>query len=130
MQLPWRQKKKTNQRNALPVEPRKWNLSLPQINFHLLIMATLVLMVVGSAAAGWRKLMDPQTLPVKQVQLEAPFQHVSRDELYQVLQPVAKGGFFSVDVEAVTKAVETLPWVESASVQRVWPDALHVTVLE
>jgi cell division protein FtsQ len=130
MQLPWRQKKKTNQRNALPTEPRKWNISLPQINFRILGMSTLALTVVGGAAAGWLKLMNPQTLPVKQVQLEAPFQHVSRDELYQVLQPVAKGGFFNVDVDAVTVAVETLPWVESASVQRVWPDALHVTVLE
>lgn len=130
MQLPWRQKKKLNQRNAPEVEPRKWGVSLPQINLHLFGLSMLAVAVVGGMAAGWMKLMDPQTLPVKQVQLEASFLHVSRDELYQALKPVARGGFFNVDVQRVTAAVEALPWVNSASVQRVWPDTLRVTVLE
>jgi cell division protein FtsQ len=129
MQLPWRQKK-LNQRTAPQPESRKWGFSLPQINLRLFGLSLLAVSVVGGAAAGWMNLMDPQTLPVKQVQIEAPFIHVSRDELFQVLKPVAKGGFFNVDVEAVTAAVERLPWVNSASVQRVWPDALRVTVLE
>lgn len=130
MQLPWRQKKKLNQRNAPQTESRKWSLSLPQINLRLFGLSVLAVAVVGGAAAGWLKLMDPQTLPVKQVQLEAPFLHVTREELHQALKPVAKGGFFNVDVDAVTAAVEALPWVHSAEVQRVWPDTLHVTVNE
>lgn len=130
MQLPWRQKKKINQRNAPQPEPRQWSFSLPQINFQMLGLGMLAVAVTAGAVAGWWKLMDPQTLPVKQVQLEAPFLHVTRDELYQALKPVAKGGFFNVDVNAVTVAVEQLPWVNSAAVQRVWPDTLRVTVLE
>lgn len=130
MQWLWQQKKKINQRNAPATEPRKWKITLPQINVRVFGLSALAMVVAGGSAAGWFKLMDPQTLPVKQVQLEAPFQHVSRDELYQVLKPVAKGGFFNVDVDAVTAAVEKLPWVSVASVQRVWPDTLHVIVRE
>lgn len=130
MQLPWRQKKKINQRNASQPELRKWKSFLPRINFHLIGLSMLTLAVVAGVVAGWLKLMDPQTLPVRQVQLEAPFLHVSRDELYQAVKLVAKGGFFNVDVNEVTVAVETLPWVSSVSVQRVWPDTLRITVQE
>ncbi len=131
MQLPWQQKKKKiNQRNAPQSDARQWSLFLPQLNARRLGLNLLSLAVISAAVAGGWTLMDPKTLPVKQVQLEAPFIHVTRDELYQVLRPVAKGGFFNVDVDAVTMAVETLPWVNSAAVQRVWPDTLRITVLE
>lgn len=130
MQLPWRQKKRVNQRVVPKKAPRQWHVSLPQISLHVAGMSLLVFVVVAGMAAGWMKLMDPQTLPVKQLQVEAPFLHVSRDELYQALKPVAKGGFFNVNVDAVTSAVEALPWVSGTEVQRIWPDTLRVIVVE
>ncbi len=131
MQLPWQQKKKKgNQRNAPQTGSRWQRLALVQLNWQRLGMNLLALAVLAGVAAGWLALMKPTTLPMKQLRVEAPFVHVTRDELYQVMKPVAKGGFFNVDVDAVTEAVEALPWVSSASVQRVWPDALHVTVRE
>lgn len=129
MQLPWQQKK-GNQRNAPQAGSRWGSLLPPQLNLQRLGMNLLALAMMAGVVAGWWRLMDPATLPVKQVQLEAPFLHVTRDELYRVVQPVAKGGFFNVDVDAVTAAVEGLPWVNSATVQRVWPDTLRVTVRE
>lgn len=130
MQLPWRQKKRVNQRSTPQTESSRWHSALPQINVRIFGLSTLALAVIGGAVAGWMKLMNPQTLPIKQVKLEAPFLHVSREELYQAVKPVAKGGFFSVDLEDVTAAVEGLPWVRSAAVQRVWPDTLHIEVIE
>lgn len=131
MQLPWQQKKKkSNQRNVPQSESRWSGSALLQMNWQRLGMNLLALAVLAGVAAGWLTLMKPTTLPMKQLQVEAPFVHVTRDELYQVMKPVAKGGFFNVDVDAVTDAVESLPWVSSVSVQRVWPDALHVTVRE
>ena len=41
-----------------------------------------------------------------------------------------QGGFFTVDVEEVRRAAESLPWVASASVRRVWPDGLRLHVVE
>ena len=38
------------------------------------------------------------------------------------------GGMFGVDLAAVRRAVQRLPWVAGASVRRVWPDALAVQV--
>ena len=129
--LPWRQKKKINKRND---KTQKQSL-FARLSAHLpgkqsLGMGALSVAVLLAAGGVWWTLMDPQTLPMKQVQLQAPFIKVSKEQLYDVVRPGAHGGFFNVDVDAVTDAVEALPWVEKALVRRVWPDTLHVTVQE
>ena len=36
----------------------------------------------------------------------------------------------SVDLAAIQRAIQTLPWVEHARMQRAWPRGLHVPVIE
>jgi cell division protein FtsQ len=40
------------------------------------------------------------------------------------------GGFFTVDVNAVRTAAEQLPWVYKATVKRVWPATLLISIEE
>lgn len=132
LSLPWRAKKKVNKRNVKkqkqPMRERvSTYLAMPG---HTLGVSLLILALIVACVVVWLKLMDPQTLPLKQVQLEAPFVKVSKEQLYDVIKPKAHGGFFNVDVDAVTKAVQALPWVNEASVRRVWPDTLHVSIKE
>lgn len=86
--------------------------------------------VLVAVIGGWELLTNPTVLPVRQVELEAPFKKISDQELYHVIQPLAQGGFFNVDVHAITDAITALPWADSVTVSRVWPDTLHVTVIE
>jgi cell division protein FtsQ len=41
-----------------------------------------------------------------------------------------RGSFFTVDLEAVRGGFESVPWVRRATVRRVWPDRLEVTIEE
>lgn len=41
-----------------------------------------------------------------------------------------KGNFFTANLDDVRAAFEQVPWVRKASVQRVWPDRLQVTLEE
>ena len=81
---------------------------------------------------GWlgMKVIMPDILPVKKFQLEGTFAHVSAEQLSQVIAPNVTGGFFNINVYSVEKAAEQLPWVRSVSVRRIWPDTLHVRVIE
>ncbi len=133
MKLPWQQttpKKKANRR--LNQEKTKAAVHLWQWDFNprLMMQAGVVLLLMVVAYAVWLKLMDPQTLPLQQVRLEAPFEKVSKEQLHQIVSEQINGGFFSVDVTAVTDSVRALPWVDTVEVRRVWPDALHVIVKE
>ena len=76
------------------------------------------------------KLLDPATLPIKSVRIEGHFTHVSAAELQQKLTAVAAGNFLSVNVEAIRHAAQTLPWVRTVTVRRVWPDTVRVEVTE
>jgi cell division protein FtsQ len=68
--------------------------------------------------------------PVRIVQLSAPLQHVAAAEVEEALAGRLRGNFFSLSVEGVRDALERLPWVRSASVRRVWPNRLEISLEE
>lgn len=74
-------------------------------------------------------LNNPETLPIKMVRAQGTFSHVTETMLQAAVGKVS-GGYFNVDVNQVQQAVETLPWVVQASVRRVWPDTLAISVTE
>jgi cell division protein FtsQ len=69
-------------------------------------------------------------LPIKYVRTEGVFQYLGKDEVKKVLTPLVKTGFFNADVQVIHDAVSTLPWVDSATVKRVWPDTIDIKVRE
>jgi cell division protein FtsQ len=91
-------------------------------------MAGVVLVVAGAAGVRW--LLDPHTLPIQRVQISGQFRHLNSAQLQEAVAGTVVGGFFTVDVEAVMRAARTLPWVDTASVRRVWPDTLRLEVVE
>ncbi len=91
------------------------------------------LLFVVIAFAGERlamKLIDPQAMQIKSVQVEGMFEHVTPLAIKQVAASFSEQGFLGVDVGHVKLAIETLPWVRQASVRRVWPDTLYVSLEE
>ena len=68
--------------------------------------------------------------PVRVISMDGSFQRVSPGQIEKVVAPYAHEGFMSADLDGVQRAVEALPWVEHARVQRRWPNSLHVTVVE
>jgi len=76
------------------------------------------------------QLAQPDTLPIQQVQVKGEFVYLDKKDLYKAIGDLANAGFFNVDVRAVKQAAETMPWVDSASVRRIWPDTLHIDIRE
>lgn len=70
------------------------------------------------------------SLPIKYVRTEGVFQHLGQNEIKAVLQPWVMVGFFDADMQAIHAAVSTLPWVDTVTVKRIWPDAIDIKVRE
>lgn len=69
------------------------------------------------------------SFPVTAIELTHPLGNTTREEIQAVSAHVA-GNFFSVSPAALRAGLEALPWVRLASVRRVWPDRLEVTLEE
>ena len=88
----------------------------------LLLLAGLGVLVVQAR--------DPRVLPVRVVGVDGEIAHLDRQHLEAAVVEAVDGSFFSVDLERIREQLEQLPWIESASVRRVWPDTLKVRVVE
>lgn len=121
-------------RRKLPArKPRKMGLTerLPGwFNQRLFGAALLVLVVGAPSGLGIWVLAQPGTLPIRSVKVEGEFRYLKQQDIYKALGGLASGGFFNVDVRAVKEAAESLPWVDSASVRRTWPDTLRLEITE
>ena len=88
--------------------------------------AALLLLLVGGLAALTWALDRPLTV----ISMDGSFQRVSPGQIEKAVAPFSQTGFMSADLDAIQRAVEALPWVEHARIQRRWPNSLHVTVIE
>ena len=70
------------------------------------------------------------SLPIRKVEVREALQQVRREELEQVLAGRFSGNFFSVNLENVRAAVETLPWVRRVEVRRKWSSVLELKIEE
>ena len=75
-------------------------------------------------------LSKPNTLPVNKIRVHGEFVNVDEAMLHLAVTNVVAGGYFNVDVGKVREVVEKLAWVSEASVRRVWPDTLSVSIVE
>ena len=68
--------------------------------------------------------------PIRVISMDGAFQRVSPGEVQKAVAPFTHDGFMSADLDRIQRAVESVPWVERARVQRRFPNSLHVTVVE
>lgn len=103
---------------------------LPSISYRW--MNWVLPLVIGCAVLFYVEdhLSNPSTLPVNKIQVHGAFVNVDESMLHSAVTSIVAGGYFNVDVERVREVVEQLPWVNKASVRRVWPDTLSVSVVE
>jgi cell division protein FtsQ len=105
-----------------PMPPR------PYARWVLLVLLLIVL--VAGALHSWRWLSSPEVFPLQAVRLDRPVERVGEPELRAALEPHLNRGMLGLDVAAIRRSLEALPWVASASVRRGWPGTLEIDVIE
>ena len=92
--------------------------------------ATAICFLIALAIAVASLLIHLNARPITSVRIAGEFIHVSRAQMQQVMDEFLPSGFFELDVAAVRREAQKIPWVRRISVRRIWPDSLHVAVVE
>jgi cell division protein FtsQ len=106
--------------------PTKPKLALAKILSRLALCSLLLGL---SAALVW---YWPQfsNRPVTTVAITGELKYIDKQKIQKIIMPSLIGGLLDVPLDSLRVQIEALPWVEQASVGRVWPDGLEVKVTE
>ena len=119
-----RKKKKKNirQKVAVKTEPKKRDWVLL---FKIIVIGVIVLLLWS----GW-DYTKPSNFPIKTVQIISSYEHVDQALLQNKISSYIDNGFFYLNVIGMKRQLLKLPWVYVVSVQRKWPDAIVINIVE
>ena len=126
MNLQWLTRKNRFKKPAKAArKPWQWPGIVRNWRVYARRAAVVCLSVGGLAGLTWA--LDR---PIRVISMDGAFQRVSPGEVERAVMPYAQAGFMSADLDRIERAVESVPWVDHARVQRSFPNGLHVTVVE
>lgn len=100
-------------------------LLLNKIGHQLLLIPLLAALIYGYFFCK-----NPNNFPIKNIQIEASYQHINPQTLQQVIAPYIKGSFFSLNISKISKHIMALPWIYAVDISRIWPDGIIINVTE
>ncbi len=96
--------------------------------------ATLLFLVLSMLLLSGRLvylvISDAKRFPINTVKIAASYDHITRVQLEKILSPYLLQGFFGFSAHLLKNDLQQLGWCEDASVQRIWPDVVKITVVE
>jgi cell division protein FtsQ len=98
------------------------------MNSLAVLFATFAGLVVAGGALLW--LAQRPVFALRGIEVSGDLQHVTSASVRTALAGRLKGNFFTMRLDDTRRLLETVPWVANASVRRVWPNRLLVTLTE
>jgi len=100
-----------------------------QIPWKQVVKVALFILFLITSYFSVNKIKQTNEFPIHQVKIYG-VKHLSSQETQQMLLPFVSKGFFAVEVDAIKEQLLQVPWIEDASVRRVWPDQVVIAISE
>jgi cell division protein FtsQ len=98
------------------------------MNALAVLFATFAGLIVGGGALLW--LAQRPHFALRAIEVHGELQHVTSASVRAAVGGRLKGNYFTIRLDDARRLLETVPWVAQASVRRVWPNRLLVTLTE
>lgn len=92
----------------------------------LLIISALVL----AGRLSYLYLSDAERFPIATIKVAASYQHLTHKELEAILAKYVDASFFALPVSKLQNELNDINWIDTAYVERVWPDTLKIKLVE
>ncbi len=68
--------------------------------------------------------------PIRSIEISGSFQRVTALRIEEAISDALEDGFVSADLGVIQQRIVALPWIDTATVARRWPNRLRITVTE
>ncbi len=86
------------------------------------------LVMIGLVFLSYGIFANP--FPIKEVEIAGNYEHISDEDLANVMADDVYEGFFGLDISELKTKLGDHPWIYDAKLRRVWPDKLKITIIE
>jgi cell division protein FtsQ len=87
------------------------------------------LAIVGAIVVLWGVVLLLDR-PIATVEVGGQFQRVAPVQIEEAVAPFRGAGFLSVNLASLQSALEMIPWIDRARVERRWPNGVRVMITE
>jgi cell division protein FtsQ len=104
----------------------------PELMQRIRALGGAVILTGVVLGLGWGSLQLYGWLnkPIEEIVLVGKYENFTRDEVAKVAGDFLHAGILSVDMNGLAASLEQQPWVADASVSRIWPNRLQITIDE
>lgn len=126
-----RKRSSRSSRSAVSVprsQQRWWQLLVALVEAFVIIV--LIMGITISLYFLYQRLTKEAFFPLRRVVIAEPLRYGSIDAISEAVVSVGDADLLHVDVQEVARHISALPWIDSATVEKHWPDSLYVRVQE
>lgn len=100
------------------------------LHYTFLLLGLSLSALFLAARLGYCYLSDAEHFPITTIKVAASYEHVTHKELEGILSKYVAESFFAVPAKKLQNELDEMSWVDTASVERVWPDTLKIKLVE
>jgi cell division protein FtsQ len=106
------------------------NTQASGLRYSSLLASLIICALVLAGRLGYLYIADAERFPIATIKVAASYQHVTHKELEAVLTKYVNASFFALPVVSLQDELNSINWIDSAYVERVWPDTLKIKLIE
>ncbi|PID66974.1 MAG: hypothetical protein CR975_00280 [Gammaproteobacteria bacterium] len=95
-----------------------------------LLFLLLLAVIFLTLKSLWQVGKNHQAFPVQRISLNSEVLITQPKDIQAVLTKFGDKSFFSLNIQQLVTEIESLPWIEKASVTRQWPNTLSIDLQE